>query len=313
MSLAAASSKQSLSSVTAGVIGNVMEWYDFALYGYFATIIAGHFFPAQNQLVSLIQTYGVFAAGFLMRPLGAVLFGWIGDRLGRSRALYLSVAMMGVPTFCIGILPSYAELGIAAPALLVLIRLVQGLSVGGEFSSSVTYMVETASPRRRGIAGSWANFGSLTGTLLGSGTAAVFATVLSDQALHGWGWRVPFMLGALLAAFAIYMRRSLPDTPAFTEHCRSHEDDNPLHEALTRNLRETVLAVIFASGYGVFFYLPLVYLPSYASELAGIPLARALQINALATMLMLPLIPLMGLVSDVAIRRRWLLLIAFAG
>jgi MHS family proline/betaine transporter-like MFS transporter len=173
-------------------------------------------------------------------------------------------------------------------------------------------MVETASPGWRGYAGSWANFGSLSGTLLGSGTAAAFATVLPAAILHTWGWRVPFLLGILLAGFALYMRRNLQDTPLFKEHERCHVDDNPLHEALTRNLKQTVLAVLFASGYGVFFYIPLVYLPSYADAVTNIDLARALQINALGTAFMLPLIPLVALLSDRWVRRKYLLIAAFA-
>jgi MFS transporter, MHS family, proline/betaine transporter len=309
--MSARTTRHTLSSRTAGVIGNVMEWYDFALFGYFAPIIANHFFPAANSLTSLLQTYGVFAAGFLMRPLGAVVFGYIGDRFGRSRALVLSVIMMGAPTFCLGLLPSYDSIGLWAPTLLVVIRLVQGLSVGGEFSSSVTYMVETAPHGRRGYAGSWANFGSMSGTLLGSGTAAAFATVLSTASLHSWGWRVPFLLGILLAAFALYMRRNLPHTQLFKEHVKNHTDDNPLHEALTRNLKQTGLAVLFASGYGVFFYIPLVYLPSYADAVTNVPLALALRINTLGTVLMLPLIPLIAIASDRWVRRKYLLLGAF--
>lgn len=304
--------RHTLSSMTAGVVGNVMEWYDFALFGFFAPIIAGNFFPADNPTTALLQTYGVFAAGFVMRPLGAVLFGYIGDRMGRSRALFLSVLMMGVPTFLLGVLPDYDQIGIWAPLLLVAIRLIQGLSVGGEFSSSVTYVVETAPANRRGYAGSWANFGSLGGTLLGSGTAAFMATLVSQATLESWGWRVPFLLGLLLAGFALYLRRNLPDSPAFAEHDDQHADDNPLREVLTRNLRQTVLAVLFASGYGVFFYIPLVYLPTYASTQSGVDMAAALRINALATAIMLPIIPLAGLASDRWLRRRTLLIIVFA-
>lgn len=304
--------RHTLTSTTAGVVGNVMEWYDFALFGFFAPIIASHFFPAGDQLTSLLRTYGVFAAGFVMRPIGAVLFGYVGDRMGRTRALYLSVIMMGAPTFLLGVLPTYVQVGIWAPVLLVVIRLIQGLSVGGEFSSSVTYMVETAPPTRRGLAGSWANLGSLGGTLLGSGAAATMATLVSAAALQSWGWRVPFLLGVLLAGFALYMRSSLPATQLFKEHAKGHERDNPLKQALTRNLRQTVLAVLFASGYGVFFYIPLVYLPTYADSVLNMDIGAALRINALATAIMLPLIPLAGLASDRWVRRKYLLLVAFA-
>jgi MHS family proline/betaine transporter-like MFS transporter len=310
--MAAHRHRHTLSSTAAGIVGNVMEWYDFALFGYFAPIIAGHFFPSADPLTSLLQTYGVFAAGFVMRPLGAGFFGYIGDKFGRSRALILSVLMMGAPTFLLGLLPGYDLIGIWAPILLVAVRLVQGISVGGEFSSSVTYMVETAQPRRRGLSGSWANFGSLGGTLLGSGTAAALATLLPQAALSDWGWRIPFLLGIVLAGFAFYMRRNLPDTHLFKEHAKAHTDDNPLHEAVTRNRKETLLAILFASGYGVFFYLPLIYLPTYANTIGHVDLAQALRINALATAVILPLVPLAGIVSDRVLRRKYLLMTAFA-
>ena len=303
--------RHTLSSRAAGIIGNVMEWFDFALFGYFAPIIAVHFFPSGDKLTGLLQTYGVFAAGFIMRPLGAVFFGFIGDRFGRSRALVLSVIMMGAPTFLLGLLPTYDQVGRLAPILLILIRLIQGLSVGGEFSSSVTYMVETAQPGRRGYSGSWANFGSLAGTLLGSGVAAGLSTILPHDALHSWGWRVPFLMGLLLAGFALYLRSSLPDTQLFLKHAEKHTEDNPLKDVLTRNLRQTILAVLFACGYGVFFYIPLVYLPTYAQSTSGVGFSTAMWINSAGTALMLPLIPLAGIISDRWLRRKPLLLIAF--
>ena len=150
--------------IMAGFIGNVVEWYDFALYGYLAGIIAPLFFPSEDPTAGLIATYGVFAAGFLMRPIGAAVFGWFGDRYGRARTMQISVTMMALPTVLLGLLPTYAHVGIVAPALLVVLRLLQGLSVGGEFSSSATYLVETAPPGRRGLIGSWANIGSMTGS-----------------------------------------------------------------------------------------------------------------------------------------------------
>lgn len=135
-------------AVVAGVIGNIMEWYDFALYGFMAQIISQLFFPEGNQTANLLATYGIFAAGFIMRPIGSIVFGWMGDTIGRSKTMLISVSLMTIPTFVLGLLPSYAVIGIWAPVGLIIIRLLQGLSVGGEFSSSVTYLVETA-PRRR--------------------------------------------------------------------------------------------------------------------------------------------------------------------
>ncbi len=166
-----------------GVIGNVVEWYDFALYGYLAVIIGRLFFPTEDPTASLLASYGVFAAGFVMRPLGAVVFGWLGDTIGRGRTMLISVAMMAFPTIMLGLLPDYDSIGVAAPILLVLVRLVQGLSVGGEFSSSVTYMVETAPDDQRGRAGSWANVGGMLGMLLGSAAAALVTSKFPNYVL----------------------------------------------------------------------------------------------------------------------------------
>ncbi|MGA8258736.1 MAG: MFS transporter [Arenicellales bacterium] len=299
-------------TIIGGTIGNVMEWYDFALYGFFAPILAQLFFPSHSHLVSLIATFGVFAAGFVMRPLGGAVFGFIGDRHGREAVLRISIITMGSATLLLGMLPTAAQAGIWASVLLVLVRLLQGLSVGGEFSGSVTYMVETSPLNRRGFAGSWANFGSLIGTLLGSGLAALVVSTLDHGMVVRWGWRVPFILGGFLGAAAWLYVRKLGTTPHMDHHERQHEQDSPLREVLTRNRRETVLAVLFASGYGIFFYIPIVYLPTYASEIGHMANGTALQINTLGIAIAMPFIPLSGWLSDRFIRRRSLLLIAFA-
>jgi MHS family proline/betaine transporter-like MFS transporter len=299
--------EQRKTAVLAGIVGNIIEWYDFALYGYFASILAVLFFPSGDRIAALIATYGVFAAGFLMRPLGAAIFGWLGDTIGRSRTMLLSVILMAVPTFAIGLLPTYETVGMAAPLLLIAVRLVQGLSVGGEFSSSVTYLVETAPAGKRGLAGSWANVGSMTGTLLGSGVAAALTTLLDSQDLMAWGWRLPFLFGGITGAIAIFLRRSLPESEQFTEHVRARGQESPLKEALTKNRKEMLQGVALASTYGSLFYLGLVYLPTWISEFTDVPLATALRFNTIATALMLPLIPLAGWISDRYVRRTHLL------
>jgi len=286
-----------------GLIGNVQEWYDFALYGYMAPILSGLFFPGHSELVSLLAAYGVFAAGFVMRPLGGVLFGWVGDRIGRARALAMSMLLISLPTVLLGLLPGYATIGIAAPILLTLIRLVQGLSVGGEFSSSVTYLVETAPRAHRGTAGSWANIGSIIGMLLGAGLAAATTTFLDSTTVQAWGWRLPFLFGGVLGIAALYLRRNLHTSPHFQAHEEGRADTAPLREAFTRDLRITLQAIAFTSAYGVMFYIPLVYLPTWVHDEAGMALDTAQQINTAGTALMLPLIPLMAWISDRWIRR----------
>lgn len=299
-------------SILAGFVGNVVEWYDFALYGYMAGILSGLFFPSENQTASLIATYGVFAAGFVMRPLGSGVFGWLGDTIGRSRTMLISVGMMALPTLLLGCLPTYDTIGIWAPVLLVVVRLVQGLSVGGEFSSSVTYLVETAPQQRRGLAGSWANTGSIFGMLLGAGTAAATTTFLDEGTVNDWGWRLPFLMGGALGATAILMRRGLPRSEHFQRHHKEREDTSPLLQAFTTNRREMIQAILFASAYGVLFYIPLVYLPEWLHDHTAMARDRALQINTAATALLLILIPVSGWIGDHLLRRTRFIGIAMA-
>src|SRR3954447_4508221 len=176
-------------TVLAGMIGNAVEWYDYGLYGYLAPVLATLFFPSKDPLDSLMATFGVFAAGFLMRPLGAIAFGHLGDRLGREKALVISVALMAVPTGLMTLLPTYAQAGATAAVLLVLLRLLQGFSVGGEFTGSIIFLVEHAPPTRRGFIGSWAGFSTNAGCMLGAGVGALLVTALGRQAVAEWAWR----------------------------------------------------------------------------------------------------------------------------
>ncbi len=263
----------------AGVIGNVVEWYDFALYGFLAVILGRLFFPTEDPTASLLASYGVFAAGFVMRPLGAVVFGWLGDTIGRGRTMLISVAMMAFPTIMLGLLPVYDSIGIAAPILLILVRMVQGLSVGGEFSSSVTYMVETAPDDQRGRAGSWANVGSMLGMLLGSAAAALVTSLFPNEVLEAWGWRLPFLFGGVLGLAALILRRSLPQSPHFKAHAAGTPAISPFRRVWSENRKE-VQAFLFAAGYGMMFYLIMVYLPGWLSRHSSLEDARALRINS---------------------------------
>src|SRR6185503_971105 len=175
--------------VTAGVIGNVLEWYDFAVYGYFAATLGALFFPASDAASQTLAAFATYAVGFLMRPVGAALFGHIGDRYGRARALVISIALMAIPTVLMGLLPTYASIGIAAPLLMVVLRMAQGLAVGGEFTSSMVFLAENSPQRRRGFFTSFSMFGATAGTLLGSLVGGALASALSPEALASWGWR----------------------------------------------------------------------------------------------------------------------------
>ncbi|MCK5778556.1 MAG: MFS transporter [Rhodospirillales bacterium] len=297
----------------AGFIGNVVEWYDFALYGYLAGIIAPVFFPEADPTAGLIATYGIFAAGFLMRPLGAAVFGWFGDRYGRARTMQISVTMMAVPTLCLGLLPTYEQVGVAAPILLILVRLIQGLSVGGEFSSSATYLVETAPAGKRGVVGSWANIGSMAGSLLGVGAAALTTNVFDAGTVSDWAWRLPFLAGAVIGTAAILTRRNLHTSERFQAHHDDRDDTSPLLEAFTTNRRETLLALAFAASYGTCFYIAFVYLPEWLAGQELLSHRTALTVNTAMTLLVIPAMPLAAVIGDRWIARRtWIALAVLA-
>lgn len=297
-------------SIMSGLVGNIMEWYDFALYGYMVPTISKLFFPGENSMTAIMATFAVFAAGFIMRPIGGILLSRIGDTRGRKTTLYISTALMAISTAMMGLLPTYQSVGILAPLLLVFLRLLQGLSVGGEFSTSVSYMVEEAPADSRGIFGSLANIGSMSGMVLGAAVAAGASTLFSSDTLSAWGWRVPFFLAAVLGVIGIYYTRKMPKSHLFVRGKR-HEEVAPISEILRSGRRDLVTATLFSLGYTVLFYLPLVYMPTYVHIVAGMDEDKALQITTIATFLLVFLIPLMAFLSDKLIRRRTILLFGF--
>jgi MHS family proline/betaine transporter-like MFS transporter len=197
--------------IAAGAIGNVLEWYDFAVYGYFAAAIGRAFFPQEDKVAQVLAAFGIFAVGFLMRPVGGALIGYIGDRFGRRAALTVSVAAMAIPTFLVGVLPGYQTLGVAAPILLTLLRMIQGLSVGGEYTTSIVFMVEHARPDQRGLIGAMAGCGAVGGILAGSATGAVLAAAMPAEMLQAWGWRIPFLLGLVVGLAGFALRRGIQE------------------------------------------------------------------------------------------------------
>jgi MFS transporter, MHS family, proline/betaine transporter len=283
----------------AGAVGNVLEWYDFALYGYFAPVFAAIFFPSEQPSVSLLSAFGVFAIGFLARPLGALLFGYIGDTVGRRDALSWSIVLMAIPTVVVGLLPTYAAIGIAAPLALTFCRFLQGLSVGGEFTGSVTFLVEHAAPSQRGYIGSWAGFSAQVGALLGSGVGALVASNLTEEALHQWGWRIPFLLGSLIAFVGWYLRTRIPESPAFEQVRQAGAlSAAPIREVFTHQPVAIAKVIGLVWLHGVGFYLLYVYLTTYLSTMTTVSLGTVLTMNTTCMLLLAVLIPLMGHLSD---------------
>jgi MHS family proline/betaine transporter-like MFS transporter len=279
--------------IAAGVIGNVLEWYDFAIYGYFAAAIGRNFFPKEDAVAQLLAAFGVFAIGYLMRPVGGALVGHIGDKFGRRAALTFSVMAMAVPTFLVGVLPGYQILGVLAPIALTLLRMVQGLSVGGEYTTSVVFIIERAPPGRRGALGAIGACGALGGILLGSATGALLAATMPVEAMEQWGWRIPFVIGLFVGLAGYFLRRHLRETAPTGSPKRS-----PLAETFRLHGRVVARLAGLAVFNAVSFYLLFVYLVSWIQTVDGIAPAHALEINTISMVAMLFWMLAMGALSD---------------
>jgi MHS family proline/betaine transporter-like MFS transporter len=278
--------------VLAGLIGNVMEWYDFAVYGYFASVIGRLFFPASDPAVSLIASFGAFAAGFLVRPLGGLIFGRIGDLVGRQRALTLSVMAMALPTVGMACLPTYDTLGVAAPIALVALRIVQGLSVGGEFTSSLIFLVEHAPHNRRAFTAVWGSWGASAGILLGSGVGVLMNALLEDQQLTDWGWRIPFALGGLVALTGYLVRCGLQVSGPVGRSLA------PVREVFGQYRGSVLRVALLNLGFGVSFYAAFIYAVSYVRDIDRLPEGIALRLNTWAMSLLLVVLPAAAWLSD---------------
>lgn len=287
-----------------GLVGNVMEWYDFAVYGFFAATIGKLFFPSDDPVVSLIASFGTFAAGFLVRPLGGLVFGRIGDLVGRHRAMYLSVVTMAIPTLLMGLLPTHASIGIWAPILLVLIRLIQGLSVGGEYTSSLVYMVENAPDGKRAFNAMWGSWGATAGTLLGSAVGFGVASLLTEEQMVAWGWRLAFIMGGFVAMVGLWLRRG-------------HEEEHPVTQSkapqkdiFTKHRWDVLRVALLNIGNTVAFYTIFVYAVSFLEQVVHFSDQKALRNNSIAMVFILLVMPLSARMAD-RYGRRIVLLVGF--
>jgi MHS family proline/betaine transporter-like MFS transporter len=293
--------------IAAGVVGNVLEWYDFALFGVLAPVIATHFFPSADPLAGLINSYAVFAIGFLARPLGGVIFGHIGDRFGRRQALVLSVMLMAVPTALMGLLPTYQEVGVLAPILLTVLRIVQGISTGGEFSGSIIFLVEQAPGHRRGFYGSVANFGAMIGGLLGAAIGWLISEILTPDAMQDWGWRVLFLTGILVGLFGLWARVGVPDTPVFAELAACEGlPAKPLRTAFRLEWRQMATAIGLNWSASVGYYVVFVWFISNVNEIIGLPYRTALGVGTFGLVLGLLATLAVGHLADIIGHKRML-------
>lgn len=290
-------------AVAAASIGNVLEWFDFAVYGFFAAAIGRNFFPTGDEATELLASFAAFGVGFLARPLGGIVIGRMGDVKGRKTSLLLTIFLMAAGTVMIGIVPTYASIGIAGPILILAARLLQGFSAGGEWGGSTAFIVEWSEPGRRGFYGSFQQVGVVTGVLMGSLMGALVNTVLTPQQAGSWGWRIPFLLGGAIGPVGLYMRRSIKETPAYRDsaHAASASADG------AQSIGLAARAAGFTILWTVAFYIYLNYMPTFTRIYAKLSSAQALWSNSIGLVVLLVAIPVMGHLSDRIGRKPFLL------
>ncbi|WP_433278162.1 MFS transporter [Pseudonocardia xinjiangensis] len=286
-------------AVAGAAMGNAVEWFDYAIYSYLVTSIGLNFFPDADPTAQTLLVFAGIAIPFVLRPFGGVLLGPLGDKFGRRRVLALTIIMMSGATFCIGLIPSYATIGIAAPILLLVARLVQGFSTGGEYGGAATFIAEYAPDRRRGFYGSFLEFGTLTGYVLGAGLATAVQLGLSPEALSSWGWRIPFLIAGPLGAIGFYLRYRLEDTPAFRSAAEAGETSQAPFREVVRAVWPQILNLIgFVILLNVAVYTLLTYMPTYLTQVLQISDTESLLVIIAVMLGMMVVIAPVGALSD---------------
>ncbi|MDO3644786.1 MFS transporter [Mucilaginibacter sp. L3T2-6] len=285
-------------SIIGGSLGNLVEWYDWYAYTAFTLYFSGAFFPKENQTVQLLNTAGIFAIGFLMRPIGGWLMGTYADRKGRKAALTFSVLLMSVGSLIIAISPGYGKIGVAAPLLLVFARIIQGISVGGEYGTSATYLSEMATKKHRGFYSSFQYVTLIMGQLLALGVLVLLQQVfLSDKQLHEWGWRIPFFIGAVLAVTVMYLRRSLQESVDINENAADRAKRGTF-KALAAHPKAVMIVIGLTVGGTVAFYTFTTYMQKFLVNTSGFSKSTATLISTLTLVVFMLLQPVLGLLSD---------------
>jgi MHS family alpha-ketoglutarate permease-like MFS transporter len=290
---------QRIRSIIGGSLGNLVEWYDWYVYTAFSLYFAGAFFPSGNQTVQLLNTAGIFAIGFLMRPIGGWVMGTFADKKGRKLALTLSVLLMSMGSLIIAVVPGYKQIGVAAPILLVVARIIQGLSVGGEYGTSATYLSEIATKKHRGFYSSFQYVTLIMGQLLALGVLVLLQRVfLTDKQLHQWGWRIPFAIGALLAVTAMYLRRSLQESVLLNDNDKKAESNRGTLNALLKHPKAVLTVIGLTIGGTLAFYTFTTYMQKFLVNTAGFTKNSATLISTLTLVVFMLMQPVFGLLSD---------------
>ena len=299
--------------VVAAVIGNALEWYDFIVYGFLASIIARQFFPAEDEYASLLMALATFGVGFFMRPVGGILLGIYSDRKGRKAAMQLIILLMTVSIALIAFAPNYAAIGMGAPLLIVVARMLQGFATGGEYASATAFLVESAPAHRKGLYGSWQLVGQCLAVFGGAAMVALVTRLFSPEVLDLWGWRLPFLIGLLIGPVGLWIRKHMDEPQAFIEARRQVRGKGPTLMQVVRDHRRSILVSMgLCCGSTVSFYVVLVNMPTFAHKNLGLPLDKVLLVQMLAVALMTVVIPLSGALSDRLGRRPVLLAFSLA-
>ncbi|MFW6773498.1 MFS transporter [Nocardioides sp. CPCC 205120] len=286
-------------SLVAGSVGVFVHWFDWAVYAYLATTMAKIFFPEQDGNAGLLSVFAVFAVAFLVRPLGSVLFGYIGDRYGRKKTLSIVIVTMAAGTLMLGLLPSYDSVGIAAPILLVVARIIQGLAAGGEFGSAAAFLAEYSPRKRRGFGCSWIEFGSVLGFLAASFAVWLLQTLLTEAEVLEFGWRIPFLLTVPMAFVGLYIRLRIEDTPEYRALERLQTvAKQPIREVFRLNGKQFAQTVGIETFMNATFYVVLVYLLTYQEEIVGLAPSEAALLSTVASLVAIGIIPVSGVASD---------------
>jgi metabolite-proton symporter len=291
--------------IVASLIGTSLEWYDFFIYGTAAALVFNQlFFPTFEPLVGTLLAFTTYAVGFVARPLGGLVFGHYGDRIGRKNVLVVTLLLMGIATFAIGLLPTYATIGVWAPILLVTLRFLQGLGLGGEWGGAVLMTLESGGANRRGLNASWPQVGVPIGLLLANGILALMGAVTNEPAFLSWGWRVPFLLSGLLVLVGLWIRMTIAESPLFREVEESHTKAGaPIMEVLRHYPKQVLLAIGARVGVDVAFYTFVLFITTYVATYLKLPRNYALNAVLIAAAVQVLLIPLFGSLSDRFARR----------
>ncbi|MEV4933808.1 MFS transporter [Sphingobium sp. LMA1-1-1.1] len=296
--MAAPDQRQRLKAVIGGSTGNLVEWYDWYAYSAFTLYFAQHFFPSEDRTAQLLSAAGIFAVGFLMRPIGAWLMGVYADRHGRKSGLTLSVALMCAGSLLIAVTPSYDSIGVGAPLLLVLARLMQGLSIGGEYGASATYLSEMAGRNHRGFFSSFQYVTLIAGQLVAICVLLALQAMLTEAELDAWGWRIPFLIGGALAIIVFWLRRGLAETQSFAKAQAEGAPRSGFVELVTRHPKETLTVMLLTAGGTIAFYAYSIYMQKFLVNTSGISREAASQINGITLFVFMLIQPLGGALSD---------------